>query len=157
MKLTTGSTVIVRNLGSGDWGYLDIIDLYNYKGQYVVYGVTQAREVHVVRGVFPVKARPSCFAVLVDETKENISYLVKLLKGEPLIIIQGSDILYILNMGRLKGFWDGRTNDKDGMVQHAQKMIDLYQDWKRLGHLPRWFLDLKAEAQSGNDQLWTPG
>ena len=156
MTLETATTVIVRNLKSGDWGYLDILELYDYKGQYIVYGAMKPRQPHTRIGFVNVPSRASCFAVLHQETDENILYLVRQLGGQPLILEQGTDSIYILNMGRLQGFWDGRIKAEDGMILHVRKMVDLYQDWKRLGHLPRWFLDLKAKAGSGDGQkLWT--
>lgn len=37
--------------------------------------------------------------------------------------------------------WTGRTVNRDGLIQAAQRLVDLFEDTLRLGHLPGWFRD----------------
>ena len=104
----------------------------------------------VSKGIVFVKSRPGCFVVLPRETGEKIQEAVRMFKGLPLALVDGQDVLYIVNMAqRFPGFWSGLIEDREEMLKHAAKMIDLYLEWKTLGFWPRWFLDLKAKAKNG--------
>jgi len=100
--------------------------------------------------------------VLPNEKADAIGKLVNILGGMPLAFVQdetfvigdmrlqgpGLDLLYVVNMGRLKGFWDGDIYNKDKMIEGGKRMIDLYWDWKEAGYrLPQWFVDIKNKAR----------
>ena len=144
-------------------------ELHNYLGQRILYGTVLQHDFRVARGVQEVKTRPSCFVVLMKETGGNIERLVKILKGDPLGIRQGGQLVPIINWSsELPGISDGRTKDKDKLIDRAIKVINLYRYWKEHDARPPWFLEAQRKAEEervskgGNGQkprskLWTPG
>ena len=126
----------------------------------------------MAKGVVGVKVRPGCFVALLKENRTNTERLVKMLKGLPWGICQGSrkELVPIVNWdSNLPGISDGQTKDRDKLLARAVRVIDFYQYWKEQDALPPWFVEAKRKAEkkrlevdSGNGQksrskLWTPG
>ena len=147
MKLSAQTEVAIINMVTKEKAQFYITDLLERDGQYICYGETKLHGVRFARGNVLVHGRPGCFVVLPKETASNIAKLVSVLAGLPLAVVDGTDVLFILNMGRLPGFWDGQLYDKEKMIEHAAKMIDIYLEWKTLGRLPQWFIDLRNKGR----------
>lgn len=162
MKLQAQTSVIMVDLITGEQASFYISELMEYKQQYIVYGETKSHQAKTYRGIVDLRGRPARCVVLPSEKAETIGKLVNILGGRPLAFIQdetfvigdmrlsgpGVDLLYVLNMGTLKGFWDGDIYDKANMIEGGKRMIDLYWDWKGAGYkLPQWFVDIRNKAR----------
>jgi len=44
--------------------------------------------------------------------------------------------------------WEGRTPNRDGVIFCSRKMLDLFDDTVRLGHIPAWFDNLWRAAHT---------
>ena len=157
MQLGSGHTYDLVNLATDQRGRFTVHDLYNYKGQMIVYGTLAPHQVRVVRGVKSVKERPSCPVVLPNESGPTIAKFVDQLNGLPLAFRDGQDLVFLVNMQGLPGFWESSKMDRESLLDKSRKVIDLYHDWKRLGEvMPLWFRDLRMNARAGRGQNGNP-
>ena len=94
-------------------------------------------------------ARASAFAAFADETAPAIRQFVSVIHGLPLTVRKGNDLLYFLNCPTPPGFWGG-SREKDALVVHGQREIELWETWTKLGRkLPFWFLELQRARRIG--------
>lgn len=149
MKLHNGQTYDLVNLETKERGRFTIHDLLTHKSQYIVYGTLAAHEVRVFRGVQGSKERASCPVVLPGESGVTVAKFVDQLGGLPLAFRQGADLLFLVNMQSIPGFWAGSQSRED-LLQKSRKVIDLFHEWKKLGEqMPLWFRQLRQEAKAG--------
>ena len=139
MKLGPGRVYDVVNMSTKERARLEVHELYQYEGQYIVYATKPTHQVRVFRGVVTAPGRPSCFVVLPGESTANIAWLVGILNGLPLALREGGELLYIVNKGRVAGVWDGTVKNREAMLKENRRVVDLYLEWKRTGQLPAWF------------------
>lgn len=146
MRLTSGTEVLLKNRRTGEEARFYIGSLHECRGQYIVYGETKLHWFRLPRGLVQVPSRPGCFVVLRHERGERTMAFSQELGGLDLVITDGLQTLPIVNMGRIQGFWNGDIWDKQAMLEHGAKLIDLWYEWRELGRLPDWFLRLRAAS-----------
>ncbi len=157
MKIIAGQNYDLLNIATNQRAQFQCSEVSEYKGQYMVFGSTTTHEVRVVRGVMPTKARLASFVIFPQEPKETTALFVDVLKGRPIVLLHPldpRDVLCIVNMGKLKGIWDGR-NTHSAHLDKCAKVIDLYWDWRDSardgGHhtWPAWFREAKVATKLG--------
>ena len=161
MQLETGNLYEVHNLRvpqgtPGAHPRITIHDIIEYEGECLVYGTKLVHQQHVyLHGVQTIRDKAVGFAVLRGEpVAQNILKLSDELRGQHLGIglVHSRDILYILNWAsRLGALWwteEGKEPNRDELLRRAQIAVDVYHEWKRLGHLPPWFVSKRAVSQN---------
>ena len=107
-------------------------DTYEYRGELIVRGEKLAHQNHPYRvGFTDVPASEAVFVVLRDTGAANVARMVDFLKGLPLALRRGDDLLYIVNWAtRLGALWYtpwGEKPNTDELLKRARKAIDIYR------------------------------
>ena len=179
MNLNPGARVGIVNyatdLKKWDPNYqapLSIHELHEYKGQLIVLGSTAAGERRIpLHGMVQTKMQRSSPVVLRGETDINICRMVEYLKGRPLMLAQGNELLLVLNCATLgpdlmptewvRGL-DMTT--QNGHLVKSARVIDRWLELKssgRLAQLPHrrdmtFSQDGRLLPAGKNRSLWAP-
>jgi|TARA_Y100000310_G_scaffold277601_1_gene295449 hypothetical protein len=152
MQLATGQLLVCGNRNTGQHFRLQVHELYDVHGQYMVYASALPHQVRVPSGprsqVVDVPPRKSVFVVLTKETITTEMFLIEQLAGLPLAILDGQVFKLILNTDR--GIWDRQGPDRDSMLYRGRRIIDLYVEYNRTGDIPGWFRAMKVAAAEKN-------
>ena len=134
-----------------EYAFLNVSDISEYKGVFMIYGTMSNHSVHITRGIKDVRTRPSSFALTRNEPDGFIHSAVKKLRGERLFVtdlnVRPPDYAYILNLmtcryekcGGKCDRYHGPINPRDWTLEHHRKknvwMIDKFLEWKAAGEL----------------------
>ena len=165
MKLVENERYICRDMALGSEVRLEIIELMEYKGQYLAVARAGGDPRHnPLVGVQQTPTRVAAFAVLPKAPLHTVAWFVDLFKGKPLVLFdwayrvktkhgkpQAAAGIPILNCGEVKGVWaPARTGtsqfvlNKRAMIEACTKMVDIYIEWRETGKLPAWFVTNQA-------------
>ena len=155
MNLTIHRQYELRNTATKQTAIFEVLELYNYKGQSILYGERMRQGIWIPAkfGRRQASPGPACFPVFPDELASDVTQLVDQLHSLPLYLVlsnnpdDGLKLLPILSLQNSSNILGGQRYGKDGMIQRAQQLIDLYLDWKPTRLLPKWFHARRAMAK----------
>lgn len=131
----------------------EVLDLYQYAGQYVVYGERMRQGIWVPSTIGRVQAPPgpACFPIFPTELGVDIMRLMEHLRSLPLyLVLANGSLLPVLSLEDGCKILGGEKDNRDAMVRRAQQLVDLYLQWKPTKVLPQWFLARQRLAKSLN-------
>lgn len=133
----------------------EVLELYGYKGEYVVYGEKMRQGLWMPAQFGRVQAPPgpACFPLFLAELEDNITALVNQLHSLPLyLVLPGEDraMIPLLTLEDSHKILGGKRGDRGAMIQRARQLIDLYLDWLPTRTLPEWFRLKKQLVQVRN-------
>lgn len=120
-------------------------DVYEVDGQYMVIGRKPVHQQEIYSSGFQdIPERLSCFVILPGADAVEIARVVELLKGFPLALKEGADLLFIVNWAtRVPGISDGHSNDRDVLLGRARKVVEVCLHLREKGKPPPWFEQAK--------------
>ena len=150
MNLVAGEILTIRNMSTGEEARFHLHDLHEYRDQLICYATKLPHEVRAFRGIIPVKSRRSSWVILPRESPYRTMRLVEILKGLPLAVRDGEDLLYVVNTDSDSKVWGGPLKDRDDHLEKCRRVIDEYYRLKAAGDL---------DASPGTEvprELWLP-
>ena len=130
------------NTATRQWARFEVQELYEYKGQHVVYGNRYRQGIWVPSKFGHVQAPPgpACFPFFPTEPTANITALVDQLRSLPLyLVLTDNQMVPLLTLEDSHKILGGIRGNKDSMIRRAQQLIDLYLEWLPTRLLPEWF------------------
>ena len=120
----------------------EVLDLYGYKSQYILYGERLRQGIWLPSRFGHVQAPPgpACFPLFPSEAVANITALVDQLRSLPLyLVLPDNQMVPLLTLEDSHKILGGIRGNKDSMIRRAQQLIDLYLEWLPTRLLPEWF------------------
>ena len=152
MNLVAGEILTIVNLTwtPHEEARFHLHDVFDYRDQVVCYATKLSHEVRAFRGIISVKTRKSSWVILPRESPYRTIRLIEILKGSPLAIRDGRDLLYIVNTDSGSKIWNGPLKNRDDHLEKCRRVIDEYYKLRDAGDL---------DAPPGTDvprELWLP-
>ena len=161
MQLRSGAQyqMIDKDVPQGlpqDPPHLEIVDVLNYKGQYMIYGFKPTHAQHVyAHGFEPIADRAVACVVLPQASTDDVEFLCGVLRGRRIQVQMGNELLSIVNWAaRLGDLWwtePGRTATKGELLKRAETVVNIYDEWQRLGRFPRWVVIARNKEHGSPD------
>ena len=148
MNLAVHQQYQLRNTATRQTARFEVLELYLYKGQYILYGERMRQGIWMPSRFGHVQAPPGpcCFPLFPIERQEDIEQLVTTLRSLPLYLIaEEGEAFPVLSLEDAVLVLGGRKGDREDMIRRSQQLIDLYLEWKTTKALPSWFW-LKQQA-----------
>ena len=153
---------------------LEVLEVLEYKGQFVMYSQILPFQQHIYRiGFEDMPGKRACFVVLPKESVTNmVDKITNLLKGRALAIQEIEPDangfkarLNIVNWASHLGvLWGndvpmGQKAGREELIQRGIKVVDIYLEWLRWDKAPKWVTVAKAGKPQEPEipKLWTPG
>jgi|GEM_PF-3501717 len=159
LDLSVGRDLVMRHRDTLETADFHILEVFEYRGQIVVFGENRQHGIRVGRGRVVAPARPSCWAYIRSENPSRVVELSLLLGGAPLVVLQNVQTGLInagqtsvpletrahpiLQAGAMPGLPPGYpvVKDKGAMQFKARRLVDVYWDWREKNHygrVPAW-------------------
>mgnify|MGYP001580444415 FL=1 len=132
----------LHNSATRQKALFEVLDLFAYRGQSVVYGERLRQGIWLPSSVGHIQAPPgpACFPIFPEEPATEVVALVGQIGSLPLyLLLPGALLLPLLTVEDAHLVLGGERGKRDDMVKRAQRLIDLYLEWKPLHVLPEWF------------------
>ena len=132
---------------------LEVSDIFSYRGAAIIYGTKMRAGLWVPStiGRKETPEGPACFPLFLNEPGQQVVRLVDLLRSLPLLfVLPDKSRLPILSLEDSHKVLGGRRGHRDDMIARAQKLIDVYSEWRGTGLLPEWFRLKKDLVKSRN-------
>ena len=121
---------------------LEIHDLFNYRGQTIMYGIKMQSGIWLpgTIGRQDVPEGPACFPLFTGAQAVKVVQLADQLHSLPIFfLLPDQTRLPILSLEDSHKILGGQRGVHDDMIKRAQRLVDLYEEWEPVGILPEWF------------------